>query len=73
MLPANDIENLVCVESTRVYKITQDVFVSDANYIAPLYSVCALVTNFRLRTFATGNESTIINHKQNFSCDTGFE
>ena len=51
----------------------EDVFVSAANYIASLYSVCALVTNFRLRTFATGNESTIINHKQNFGCDTGFQ
>ena len=48
-------------------------FVSAANYIASLYSVCALVTNFRLRTFATGNESSIINHDQNFSCDTGFQ
>ena len=71
MLPANDIENLACVESTRFIRSLK--MCSLVMQIILLLFIRFVLWLPNLRTFATGNESTIINLIQNFSCDNGFQ
>ena len=73
MLPANDIENLACVESTRFIRSLK--MCSLVLQIILFLFIRFVLWLPNLRTFATGNESTIINLIQNFkfSCDTGFQ
>ena len=71
MLPANDIENLACVESTRFMRSLK--MCSLVMQIILLLFIRFVLWLPNLRTFALGNESTIINLIQKFNCDTGFQ
>ena len=65
------LQMIACVESTRFIRSLK--MCSLVMQIILLLFIRFVLWLPNLRTFATGNESTIINLIQNFSCDTGFQ